>query len=101
MRYFRVSDSSQIEQYGYSALSQALVIHFKGAKNGTFYRYEAVPAGIFEEFKESTSKGSFLHARIKDQFKTVKVWTSTEAPFPQLESVVFEVKKSEESESNG
>jgi hypothetical protein len=36
--------------------------------SGRRYRYEGVPAGLAEAFKESFSKGRFFNARIRDDF---------------------------------
>jgi hypothetical protein len=62
-------DSSNIEAIGYRPESRECHVQFKG---GATYVHEEFPADLYAEFKASPSKGSFYHARIKNQFKTTK-----------------------------
>jgi hypothetical protein len=63
-------DSSTILSVGYDGQSEILEVEFK---NGGIYQYYNVPQAIFEQFMESSSKGSFLHANIKSSFPYSKV----------------------------
>ncbi|MBD1573955.1 KTSC domain-containing protein [Vibrio sp. S17_S38] len=56
--------------YGYSYLSQVLDIKFQ---DSLIYRYNHVPSDIFESFKTSESKGTFLNKEIKGTYPYIKL----------------------------
>jgi len=55
-------ESSNLSAIGYDSDTSTLYVNFL---NGSQYAYKEVPEEVFEEFKESDSKGQFLHRRIK------------------------------------
>lgn len=59
-------DSSNVEAIGYEPDSQELHVRF--LKSGKTYVYYGVEAWVYEEFRESESKGSYLNTRIKGAF---------------------------------
>lgn len=60
--------SSNIEAIGYE--SGTLHVRFKG---GATYAYSGVPFGIWEDFRDSVSKGSYFAAYIKNQYSTERL----------------------------
>jgi KTSC domain len=61
--------SSNIADVGYEEVSETLEIGFH---NGTVYQYMNVPKVVFDQFMESTSKGSFVSANIRNAFASAK-----------------------------
>lgn len=64
------SNSTAMLSYGYSYLSQVLDIKFQ---DSLIYRYNHVPSDIFESFKTSESKGTFLNKEIKGTYPYIKL----------------------------
>jgi lysyl-tRNA synthetase class 2 len=62
--YFK-SDSSFIESAGYDSQTSTLGITFK---NGEVWNYAAVPSGVWDQFKNAKSTGTFFHAYIKGRY---------------------------------
>ncbi len=69
MRHQQVT-SSNIHSIGYDATSTLLEVTFK---NGSTYRYEAVPATVHAQFISAASHGIYFHAHIRDRYATVRV----------------------------
>ena len=63
--------SGNIESAGYDPATRAA--HFRFKTGGPTYVFENVPPEVAEEFAKSTSKGSYFHQRIKNQFKFQKI----------------------------
>ncbi|WP_052437617.1 KTSC domain-containing protein [Vibrio jasicida] len=64
------SSSSAISHIGYSEISELLDIRFK---HGGGYRYQNVPAQVWESFYWSTSHGSYFNRNIKDKYAFEKI----------------------------
>ncbi len=60
-------ESSNILEIGYSG--GILEVKFK---NGGIYHYMDVPRTVYDRLMQAESKGSFLHAQIKPNFKCRK-----------------------------
>ena len=68
-------DSSAIDQIGYNDENKLLKIQFK---NGDVYQYYDVPRGVYEEFKDSQSKGHYFQNGIRNSgYKYEKISDST------------------------
>lgn len=61
--------SHAIESISYDEATRVLTLSFK---RGT-YRYEDVPADVYEELNKSDSKGSYFKENIRGKYKTTKV----------------------------
>jgi uncharacterized damage-inducible protein DinB len=68
MQYFDV-DSSMISRFGYDAKKEILELYF--LKTGR-YRYFGVPYEVFEQLRNSSSKGSYIRDLIIDQYDDEK-----------------------------
>jgi uncharacterized damage-inducible protein DinB len=64
MQYFDV-DSSMISKFGYDAKEEILELHFLSRGR---YRYFGVPYEVFEQLRDSSSKGSYIRDLIIDQY---------------------------------
>lgn len=64
MQYFDV-DSSMISRFGYDAQEEVLELHFLSRGR---YRYFGVPHDVFEQLRDSGSKGSYIRDLIIDQY---------------------------------
>jgi uncharacterized damage-inducible protein DinB len=73
MQYFEV-DSSMIGGFGYDAEKEILELDFI---NKGRYRYFDVPYEVFEQLRDSHSKGSYIRDLIIDQYPTEKVRSRT------------------------
>jgi hypothetical protein len=62
--------SSNMDKIGYDEVKQELFIRFK---NGSTYKYNGVPASIWEELQSSESKGKYLNANVKGEYRFEKV----------------------------
>ncbi len=69
LEWFNV-ESTNIAMIGHDPDAQELRVHFN---NGGEYAYEDVPDAIFQEFRESDSKGKYFHEHIKDSYTSRKV----------------------------
>jgi hypothetical protein len=58
--------SSTVRAIGYDVQEAALYVRFH---NGRLYRYRLVPKGVYERFRASASKGSFLWVHIRGRFR--------------------------------
>jgi hypothetical protein len=58
--------STVIREFNYEPEGRQLRVTFV---NGRRYRYDEVPAELFEEMKRSFSKGSFFNRRVRDRFR--------------------------------
>jgi hypothetical protein len=63
-----VTNSSSVRTVGYNLREKALFINFK---NGTSYRYDAVPSATFDQLLASPSKGAFVTSEIIPVFEAV------------------------------
>jgi uncharacterized damage-inducible protein DinB len=64
MQYFDV-DSSMISRFGYDAKEEILELNFLSRGR---YRYFGVPYEVFEQLRDSSSKGSYIRDLIIDQY---------------------------------
>lgn len=62
--------STNIASVGYDEASETLEVEFS---NGTIYQYYNVGAALYEQFRESASKGQFLNAYIKNAYPYSRV----------------------------
>ncbi len=62
--------SSTIADIGYDAATMTLEIGFL---KGGVYQYFDVPETVYQEFMAADSKGKFLHANIKNNYRYVKL----------------------------
>jgi len=63
-------ESSVIASIGYDEVNKILEIEFK---RGTIYRYSNVPIKIYNEFKSSSSHGSYFNGKIRNEYKNSKI----------------------------
>lgn len=63
-------ESSTIGDVGYDAATLTLEVGFL---NGTVYQYFDVPEVLFQEFMQASSKGAFLNASIKNNYRYAKL----------------------------
>lgn len=63
-------ESSHLKSAAYNKTTGTLVIRFL---NGQVYEYDSVPEQIFEDFKDSESKGKFLHRVLKNNYRYRRV----------------------------
>lgn len=63
-KWVRVS-SSNVARAMYSKQQMELFIEFK---DGSVYRYNSVPPGEASDFFNSSSKGKFVHSRLRDRY---------------------------------
>jgi DNA helicase HerA-like ATPase len=63
-------ESSTIVSIGYDQTAEILEVEFK---NGGTYQYYNLPSVVHERLMESSSKGQFLHANIKNSFPYSRV----------------------------
>ena len=66
---FQSVSSTNVAQIGYDPVALRLGVRFR---NGRTYYYLDVPASVYQAFLASSSKGSFVHERLKDRFRTVR-----------------------------
>jgi len=62
--------SSNIASIGYDEASQTLEVEFIG---GGVYQYYNVGAALFDQLMQSSSKGQFLHAYIRNAYPYSRV----------------------------
>lgn len=62
--------SSNIREIGYDASASELYVKFS---RGATYRYGNVPEVVYNQLKNSKSKGSFLNQNIASTYKYEKV----------------------------
>jgi hypothetical protein len=62
--------STNIASVGYDEAGETLEVEFS---NGTIYQYYNVGAALYEQFRQSTSKGQFLNAYIKNAYPYSRV----------------------------
>lgn len=62
--------SSDIREIGYDESLLILEIVFK---EGSIYQYLDVPGVIYEEFIQSSSKGKYFHAHVKNKYRFIKL----------------------------
>jgi hypothetical protein len=58
--------SSNVAGFSYNEATQVLTVEFK---NGTRYDYYDVPEQIFEGMKSADSKGKYLNAEIRGNYR--------------------------------
>lgn len=62
--------STNIASAGYDEASETLEIEFS---NGTIYQYYNVGGALYEQFRQSTSKGQFLNAYVRNAYPYSRV----------------------------
>ncbi len=62
--------STNIASIGYDEPSETLEVEFN---NGTVYQYYNVGSALFEQLMQSTSKGQFLNAYIRNAYPYSRV----------------------------
>ncbi len=62
-RWIEIDDSSCIAGFAFDPFNSVLLIWFE---RGAIYRYERVPVSVFENFRDSDSKGTFFNNYIKN-----------------------------------
>lgn len=62
--------SSNIKEIGYNNESKELYVTFA---RGATYRYDSVPEVVYNQLKNSSSKGSFVNVNIARIYKFTKV----------------------------
>jgi hypothetical protein len=62
--------SSTIASIGYDEQSQTLEVEFL---SGAIYQYYNVGQALFDQLMQSSSKGQFLHAQIKNAYPYSRV----------------------------
>jgi hypothetical protein len=70
MNWFETPESSSIARFGYDGSASILVVEFK---KGYAYNYFDVPEALFEEMKNTASKGQFLADRIKGVYRYARL----------------------------
>lgn len=66
----QVVESSSLRSIGYDRATCTLEVEFLSR---VVYRYHDVPAALWSELRNSSSKGQFFQQRIRDQFPTTRV----------------------------
>jgi hypothetical protein len=62
--------SKNIKQYGYRGSDESLVVEFV---HGGIYEYPGLPYELFQEMRAADSPARFFHARIKNQYRALRV----------------------------
>ena len=62
--------SSNVQSVGYDPDSSTLEVELK---NGSVYQYAGVPATEYEGLMAAASKGTYLHAHIKNTYSCSKL----------------------------
>jgi len=62
--------SSNVQSIGYDPASKTLEVEFN---DGAIYQYHGVPQDTYDGFLRASSKGSYLHANIKNQYSYTKL----------------------------
>lgn len=70
MEFVKVTTSSNVSAIGYDMESSTLQVIFH---NGSAYNYQNVPYNVFEDFVNSSSKGQFVHAYLKNRYSNIRV----------------------------
>jgi len=70
-----IVQSSNIEAIGYAEESHTLAVQFKGRKGaaGSLYEYANVPVGVWHDFLQAVSKGSFFAANVKGVYPATRM----------------------------
>lgn len=59
-------ESSNVREIGYDPDTSILYVKFKP---DSLYKYFDVPADVWEDFKSASSKGQFVHQRLKGTYQ--------------------------------
>lgn len=70
MTWIDTPESSNILRFSYDESMRVLRVEFK---SGVSYDYFDIPVGVLEGFKMAPSKGQFLAAQIKGNFRYARV----------------------------
>ena len=62
--------SSDVAEVGYDAGSMTLEVAFQ---SGGVYQYFDVPESVYQELMRAPSKGGFLHANIRNNYRYTKL----------------------------
>jgi KTSC domain-containing protein len=63
--------SSTLSEVGYDPVNGLLEIKFRST---AIYQYSNVPPHVFEGLLQASSKGSYFNRRIRNRYKTRRVW---------------------------
>ena len=63
-------DSSNVAAIGYDPLVGQCYVDFK---NGSSYCYQGVAEAVWSAFLDAESKGSFVHANLKNVYETIRL----------------------------
>ena len=74
--HLQTVNSSSLEQAGYDAQRRQLIVVFK---SGAAYRYDGVPAALYEGLLQAESKGRFFIAYVRDVFPVSRLDGATRA----------------------
>lgn len=70
---FESPESSSIASAHYDPETETLSVHFKRGKTIARYDYPKVPAGVWAEFAQADSKGTFFGARIRPLYEGTRI----------------------------
>ncbi|MEW6081858.1 MAG: KTSC domain-containing protein [Bacillota bacterium] len=62
--------SSSVASIGYDSNTMTLEVEFT---SGSIYQYYDVPENVYQEFMRASSKGQFLHANIRHNYRYTKL----------------------------
>lgn len=65
-----------VQSIGHNRETHELYVRFKGKHGSRLYVYFGVPRVVFLQMRRATSKGRFVHRRIKDQYGYARVTAS-------------------------
>jgi len=70
MEHYTDFSSSNVTRLSYDETSSTLEVEFH---NGSIYQYYEVSAKIWEDFKNASSKGQFIHQNLKGKYRYARV----------------------------
>jgi len=71
IKSFDVTDSSMINHVSYDDQAKVLTLRF--CTTNASYNYEDVPESVYEELKETKSKGAYIGSYIKGRYVATRV----------------------------
>ncbi|MFZ2283545.1 MAG: KTSC domain-containing protein [Lutibacter sp.] len=70
MEHYTEFSSSNVARISYDSSSSTLEVEFL---NGSIYQYYGVPENVWSDFKNTGSKGQFIHQNLKGQYRYARV----------------------------